>query len=466
MPIFLDQETDVWIDQQHLIVRCIFSSTLLDIAVLQISDKRVFIEPMIPISEFIRVPESAVVTLYGKQREGVVVKSTYDGQFFEISSTSAKTDFAKVGDSGSLVCFQGKPIGIMHSIKDRICIATTVIPLVYEAMELLGIITKSIATLFQLCGFSREWVSASFPTNETDIDHFTSTNFVEAFLANRSFRTEQELLDSGLRKDVIDGILDAANATNNPIEYFVWKRFQSALTDDLTNEDRNKIAGVQDFSPFPFHHPDRKAVLVMRGEFGDQSKIALKISLQFRNTLSLDPSQQLFYHATNWASAHSILVGGINCNKGLPECNFSNSDGFYVTKTLGDAIDWCEKMTRYNMLIPPQPIWRSRDAAILIFTLSKPLLSYEEKYKNFSSANDEWKAVVAAFRSGKLNRFKKYNWKLIQGLQAIPPYENAQTNNQFQLCCRDSDIAEELFVPLGVIIFPPLPSCSNNNNTN
>lgn len=144
------------------------------------------------------------------------------------------------------------------------------------------------------------------------------------------------------------------------------------------------------------------------------------------------PEKLLWHHACSWQSTENIITNGIHLGKGMPNQDFSHSDGFYLNPDYDGARDWCAQK---------QGIWG--DAAILTFAMC-PLEG--ENHLDLTDKTEMWVEVVSTFRSGKRPKhFRRF--KSIYGSQCKNPanLRNAKpqpSDGKVQLTIRDSELAE------------------------
>lgn len=108
---------------------------------------------------------------------------------------------------------------------------------------------------------------------------------------------------------------------------------------------------------------------------------------------------ELFFHGTNHTSARNIIENGIDLLKGGKDKDYSNGDGFYVSKSFEKALDWSSRRYRRD---------RPRRLAVLVFRVSNNELrgNNNENGLDLRDLRDPvtrtaWENVVKQFRCGE-----------------------------------------------------------------
>ncbi|PFX15864.1 Nitrogen permease regulator 2-like protein, partial [Stylophora pistillata] len=124
---------------------------------------------------------------------------------------------------------------------------------------------------------------------------------------------------------------------------------------------------------------------------------------------SIEEQFENLYHGTDHDSAVDILNGrGIHLPAGRQKRDFSSGKGFYLTKSFEDAYKWAKR--------------KSVKPAVLVFRPKHDEFWNNEKIQRLtllSNENpEEWKEIVALFRSGKQSTKKREilrDYDLIEG---------------------------------------------------
>ena len=156
----------------------------------------------------------------------------------------------------------------------------------------------------------------------------------------------------------------------------------------------------------------------------------------------------VLYHSTDHHSAADILNRGIDLRCGRQKRDFSSGSGFYLTKSLDDALNWAKSTTA--------------KPAILVFELSRE--EYLKAVKlNLENDLEKWREIVSSFRSGRRTARTRQSLKtydLIEGPMAT--VRRSQTTDEltlepipqsYQLCLNSEDFADEFQRNLHSILF-------------
>ncbi|KAJ7318872.1 hypothetical protein OS493_037283 [Desmophyllum pertusum] len=153
---------------------------------------------------------------------------------------------------------------------------------------------------------------------------------------------------------------------------------------------------------------------------------------------------EIFFHGTKHRSAEDIIEGGINLKKGDEKKDFSDRDGFYVSKNFDEAFEWTGKR-------------RYPSSAVLVFRVKKSELR-DYNGLNLRDHGDEWQDVISKFRSGKANRIHR-SYHFIEGPMASVSRNNprfeypVQKYGSYQLCVRNVNCAELFDRSLHSVVF-------------
>lgn len=157
----------------------------------------------------------------------------------------------------------------------------------------------------------------------------------------------------------------------------------------------------------------------------------------------------VLFHGTDHLSAADILVRGIDLCAGRQKRDFSCGSGFYLTRNLGDALDWAKSTTA--------------KPAILAFQVDSRLLDNSRKLNLFEH-EDRWREIVSSFRLGQ--RTAKTRKSLITSYDFIEgPVATLTTNgtsgelafeprhSSFQMCLISDEFAEAFQQTLHSAVF-------------
>lgn len=154
-----------------------------------------------------------------------------------------------------------------------------------------------------------------------------------------------------------------------------------------------------------------------------------------------DEEFEIFFHGTRHDSAQNIIECGIDTKKGKQSQDFSDGDGFYLSKSFDEAWRWSHK---YN------------SSAVLVFRVKKTELRGDNSENGWDlrdpANKKEWQEVVKKFRCGNTDRkFRRdinRKYQFIEGPMASLSRKNprvsfpVQKDGSYQLCVRKDSCAE------------------------
>ncbi|XP_022805842.1 uncharacterized protein LOC111342981 [Stylophora pistillata] len=167
---------------------------------------------------------------------------------------------------------------------------------------------------------------------------------------------------------------------------------------------------------------------------------------------SIEEQFENLYHGTDHDSAVDILNGrGIHLPAGRQKRDFSSGKGFYLTKSFEDAYKWAKR--------------KSVKPAVLVFRPKHDEFWNNEKIQRLtllSNENpEEWKEIVALFRSGKQSTKKREilrDYDLIEGSVAKVSHVSGHLEYKaiplsYQVCLISKDFARKFRKSLHSILF-------------
>ena len=155
-------------------------------------------------------------------------------------------------------------------------------------------------------------------------------------------------------------------------------------------------------------------------------------------SVSQNEENIVLFHGTDHASAVDILFRGIDLRAGRKKRDFSCGSGFYLTKSLDDALCWAKSTTA--------------KPAILVFQVERQYLDDARKL-NLSNNEGRWREIVSSFRSAKQTaktrkQFSSYD--LIEGPMATVTRNETSEDLvlepkplSYQMCLISDEFAEE-----------------------
>ena len=168
------------------------------------------------------------------------------------------------------------------------------------------------------------------------------------------------------------------------------------------------------------------------------------------NSGPADERNVFLFHGTDHQSAADILERGIHLSAGRQKRDFSCGSGFYLTKSLDDALNWTKSTTT--------------KPAILMFQVNRGYFDNARKLNLFENV-EKWQEIVSTFRSGQgTARMEKSlsieSFDLIEGPRAT--VRRSETCNDlvlepipfsYQMCLISDDFAEKFEQTLYSVLF-------------
>ena len=166
-----------------------------------------------------------------------------------------------------------------------------------------------------------------------------------------------------------------------------------------------------------------------------------------------DDEYELFFHGTSQKHAKDIIESGIDLRKGAKAQDFSDGDGFYLSKHFDEALKWARH--------------RHVSFAVLMFRLKKTELRGINNEKGYDlrepAKRKKWQGVIKQFRSGKPDKkFRKEMnqfYQFIEGPMASLSRKNPNfsfavpKDDSYQICVREKYCAELFDYSLHSLVF-------------
>lgn len=170
-----------------------------------------------------------------------------------------------------------------------------------------------------------------------------------------------------------------------------------------------------------------------------------------------DEEFEIFFHGTSHKSAVNIIEKGIDVGKGNEQQDFSDLDGFYLSKNFEEALAWTRSRRGRSI---PRP-------AVLVFRVKRTELRGNNNEKGLDlrdpEKKKEWQEVVSQFRTKPSSKFRKNlnrNYQFIEGPMASVSSKRptrvshpVQQDGTYQLCVRKDDCAELFDRSLHSVVF-------------
>ena len=166
-----------------------------------------------------------------------------------------------------------------------------------------------------------------------------------------------------------------------------------------------------------------------------------------------DDEYELFFHGTSQKHAKDIIENGIDLKRGAKAQDYSDGDGFYLSKHFDEALKWARH--------------RHVSFAVLVFRLKRTELRGNNNEKGYDlrepAKRKKWQGVIKQFRSGKpdkkfrkeINRF----YQFIEGPMASLSRKNPNISfavpkgDSYQICVREKNCAELFDYSLHSLVF-------------
>ena len=166
-----------------------------------------------------------------------------------------------------------------------------------------------------------------------------------------------------------------------------------------------------------------------------------------------DDEYEVFFHGTSQKHAKDIIESGIDLKRGAKAQDYSDGDGFYLSKHFDEALKWARH--------------RHVSFAVLVFRLKRTELRGNNNEKGYDlrepAKRKKWQGVIKQFRSGKpdkkfrkeMNRF----YQFIEGPMASLSRKNPNISfavpkdDSYQICVRERYCAELFDYSLHSLVF-------------
>ena len=300
----------------------------------------------------------------------------------------------------------------------------------------------------QLC----EWIEKSLEDNIDCLDSADKNHLTHQLLESIGFDPTSQAVETILKRSA------SAPSTQKHIEASEWPKIfvadefkynpslssssdrfpvKSSLTDkwfylgpDETKESENNC-----------DHISRTKIMNVT------TKECLSESTQ--DILVQDPEHIFLFHGTDHQSANNILATrGIYLNAGRFRRDFSHGKGFYLSKSMDNALDWAKCTTA--------------KPAILIFRADRRLLNSAKKLSLFDNEK-RWHEIVHSFRSGRKTAKTRQSlsaYDVIEGPMSTVRIDSdsdelvvEQKPSTYQMCLNSSEYAKTFQQTLHSVLF-------------
>ena len=166
-----------------------------------------------------------------------------------------------------------------------------------------------------------------------------------------------------------------------------------------------------------------------------------------------DDEYEVFFHGTSQKHAKDIIESGIDLKRGAKAQDYSDGDGFYLSKHFDEALKWARH--------------RHVSFAVLVFRLKRTELRGNNNEKGYDlrepAKRKKWQGVIKQFRSGKPDKkFRKEMnqfYQFIEGPMASLSRKNPNIScavpkdDSYQICVREKYCAELFDYSLHSLVF-------------
>ena len=166
-----------------------------------------------------------------------------------------------------------------------------------------------------------------------------------------------------------------------------------------------------------------------------------------------DDEYEVFFHGTSQKHAKDIIESGIDLKRGAKAQDYSDGDGFYLSKHFDEALKWARH--------------RHVSFAVLVFRLKRTELRGNNNEKGYDlrepAKRKKWQGVIKQFRSGKpdkkfrkeMNQFYQFIEKPMASLSRKNPNFSfaVPKDDSYQICVRDKYCAELFDYSLHSLVF-------------
>jgi len=236
-----------------------------------------------------------------------------------------------------------------------------------------------------------EWIVKSMEESIECLDPTDKNHLTQQLLESIGFDPTSEAVETMLKRSASE------KSTRNHIEASEWPKifvvdefkYNSFLSPSL---DRFPVKSSLTDKWF---HLDPEETKESENNYDHISRIKImnvttkeRVDESIRDILVRDdPEHTFLFHGTDHQSASNILATrGIYLNAGRLKRDFSHGKGFYLSKSMDNALEWANCTTA--------------KPAILIFRTDRRFLDSAKKLSLFHN-EERWHEIVHSFRSGR-----------------------------------------------------------------
>ncbi|XP_067025203.1 uncharacterized protein [Acropora muricata] len=327
-----------------------------------------------------------------------------------------------------------------------------------RVLEILGLTTDFLDGLEELPPehyYHRllcEWIVKSMEESIECLDP-TNKNHLTQLLESIGFHPTSKAVKTMLKRSA------SAKNTQNHIEASEWPKifvvdefkYNSFLSPSL---DRFPLKSSLTDKWF---HLDPEETKESENNYDHISRINImnvttkeRLDENIRDILVQDNPEHMFlFHGTDHQSASNILATrGIYLNAGRLRRDFSHGKGFYLSKSMDNALEWANSTTA--------------KPAILIFRADRSLLDSAKKLTLFDN-EERWHEIVNSFRSGRKTAKTRKSlsaYDFIEGPMATVRIDEdsdelvvEQKPSTYQMCLISSEYSKKFQQTLHSVLF-------------
>ena len=326
-------------------------------------------------------------------------------------------------------------------------------------LEILGLTTDFLDGLEELAPehyYHRllcEWIVKSMEESIECLDPTDNNHLTQLLLQSIGFDPTSKAVETMLKRSA------SAKSTQNHIEASEWPKI--FVVDEFKYNPF--LSPILDRFPFKssltdkWFHLDPEETKESENNYDHISRINVmnvttkeRLHENIRDiVVRVDPKRMFLFHGTDHQSASNILATrGIYLNAGRLKRDFSHGKGFYLSKSMDNALEWANCTTA--------------KPAILIFRTDRRLLDSAKKLSLFDNEK-RWHEIVHSFRSGRKTANTRESlsaYDFIEGPMATVRIDEdsdelvvEQKPSTYQMCLISSEYSKKFQQTLHSVLF-------------
>ena len=328
-----------------------------------------------------------------------------------------------------------------------------------RVLEILGLIPDFLDGLEELLPehyYHRplcEWIEKSLEDSIQSLDLADENHLTEQLLESIGFDPTSKAVKTMLKRSA------SAKNTQNHIEASEWPKI--FVADEF--KYNSSLSPSSERFPFKSNLTDKwfyldpEVTKESENNYDHTSRVNImnlttkeRLDESIREILGRDDPEHIFlFHGTDHQSASNILATrGIYLNAGRLKRDFSHGKGFYLSKSINNALEWANCTTA--------------KPAILIFRADRSLLDSAKKLSLFDN-EERWREIVHSFRSGRKTAKTRKSlsaYDFIEGPMATVRIDSdsdelviEQKPSTYQMCLISSEYAKKFQKTLHSVLF-------------